>query len=91
MALAAQPDIAWRFAVDRLVLTWPQFLRMSPVELAWQFFGERRRRNHRARMLSWAVSCIMSPHVDKKHRSEIAHRRLFVAATGGDLDREELE
>lgn len=91
MALAANPDIAWRLAVDRLALTWPAFQRMSPLELAWQFYGERRRRLHRARMLSWAVSLLMSPHVDKRFQSRISHRRLFNAAAGGDVDPEDLE
>jgi hypothetical protein len=42
-------------------------------------------------MISWAVSLLMSPHVDKKFRSRISHRRLFMHAAGGDLDQEELE
>jgi hypothetical protein len=91
VALAAHPDIAWRLAVERLAMGWEQFLALSPLELAWQFWGERRRRNHRARMLAWAVSILSSPHVDKKHKSQISMRRLFVSASGGDLDRDELE
>jgi hypothetical protein len=91
VALAANPDIAWRLAVDRLALGWPAFQRMSPLELAWQLYGERRRRNYRARMISWAVSYLMSPHTDKKFRSRISHRRLFNIAAGGDLDPEDLE
>lgn len=92
MALAANPDVAWRLAVERLETSWRAFQRMSPLELAWQLYGERRRRNYRARMISWAVSLLMSPHVDKKHKSQISHRRLFMSAAGTtDLDREELE
>jgi hypothetical protein len=91
VALASHPDLAWRLACERLALGWDEFIRICPVELAWRLWGERRRRNARARMISWSVSLLMSPHVDKKHKSQISARRLFIAASGGDLDRDELE
>lgn len=90
MTLAANPHVAWRLACERLAVGWEEFSRMSPVELAWRLWGERRRRNYRARMLAWLGSLLVSPHVEKRHRSQVSVRRLYMAASGGDLDPDEM-
>lgn len=91
MALAAHPDLAWQLAVERLGMGWSEFRRICTVELAWRLWGERRRRNHRARMIAWALSIVVSPHIQKKDQSKVSPRRLFLAAAGRDLDRDEME
>jgi hypothetical protein len=77
-------------AVSRLGVSWPEFDRMSPLELAWRLWGERRRRNVSLRYLAWAISTSMAPHVAQGDRSKVAADRLFMSATGGDLDLDEV-
>lgn len=74
--------------MERLGISYEEFLSLTPHDLAWQLWGERRRHNLFIRDLVWAVSFVVSPHVDKKDRSKISVRRLHMAL--GDLDEDEM-
>jgi hypothetical protein len=71
-------------------MSWREFERLSPSELAWRLWGERRRRTRMLRQLAWAVSYVMSPNVQSSDQSKITPARLFMAVTGGDLDDDEV-
>jgi hypothetical protein len=71
-------------------VSWREFERLSPMELAWRLWGERRRRHAMLRSVAWAVSVTMGPHVGQGDRSKIAPDRLFMQITGGDLDEDEV-
>jgi hypothetical protein len=88
--LAADPAGAYRIAVERLDISWRDFERISPLELAWRLWGERRRTNARTRRLAWAVSTLVSPHIAQSDRNKVSHSRLFMQATGGNLDEDEV-
>lgn len=77
-------------AVARLGLSLREFDRISPLELAWRLWGERRRRHVALRELAWSVSVLMAPHVAQKDRGAISLDRLFFQVTGGDLDEDEV-
>jgi hypothetical protein len=63
---------------------------MSPIDLAWQMWGARRRLNETARIVAWAVSSVMLPHVSKRDQSSISSRALFLRLRGSALDEDEV-
>jgi hypothetical protein len=64
---------------------------MSPVELAWRLWGDRRRRNAALRDLAWAVSMVVGVHVSRADSHKVAPERLFMqVAGGGNLDEDEV-
>jgi hypothetical protein len=77
-------------AVDRLGLSWREFARITPLELAWRLWGLRRRQTAELRRLTWALAVVVAPHVSEKSRSHVSARSLYLAASGGDLDDDEL-
>jgi hypothetical protein len=75
-------------AVVRLGVSASEFDQMSPFDLAWALWGERRRQHLQLRVVAWAVAHVMAPHV--KQATSISPRKLFHAVTGGDLDEDEM-
>jgi hypothetical protein len=71
-------------------VSWQEFERLSPMELSWRLWGERRRRHTMLRAIAWAVSTSMQPHVTQSDRGKIGLDRLFMSVTGGDLDEDEV-
>lgn len=88
--LANNHSFAWRVAVEHLGVGWAEFDEMTPLELSWRLWGERRRRNRRAMHLSWAVSSVMAPHLSKSDQGRTTPRALFFGLTSGQLDEDEI-